>query len=83
MRSTLVHCLPSELRSHEVLNSHPSLHLIVDRTCERERSVKRDAAKAERKRAANKGVEILDDDGDVEKDEEPEYPPRPHGSFDE
>ncbi|KAL1413000.1 hypothetical protein Q8F55_000749 [Vanrija albida] len=60
-----------------------NLHLVIDPTCERERSVKRDAAKAERKRAANKGVETLDDDGDVEKDEEPEYPPRPHGSFDD
>ncbi|TXT15922.1 hypothetical protein VHUM_00425 [Vanrija humicola] len=60
-----------------------NLHLIVDPTCERERSVKRDAAKAERKRAANNGVEVLGDDGDVEKAAEPEYPPRPHGSFDD
>jgi len=69
-------------------DNHPrtlfaNLHLIVDPTCERARSKKRDAAKAERKLAANKGVAVLDDEGEIEKAAEPEYPPRPHGSFDD
>ena len=60
-----------------------NLHMLVDPTCERKRSKKRDAAKAERERAANNGIETLGDDGEVEENEEPEYPPRPHGSFDD
>jgi hypothetical protein len=62
-----------------------NLHLLVDPTCDRPRSKKRDAAKAERKLEANAGVEVLDDEGEVndEAEDAPAYPPRPHGSFDD
>jgi hypothetical protein len=64
-----------------------SLHLLVDPTCKRPRS----AARAERQKAAgvkaDLGVLELDNDGEVEvaanMDEMPEYPPRPHGCWDE
>jgi hypothetical protein len=60
------------------------LHLLVDPTCERPRSKSR-ARKAAKKVAEDGGVVSLDDDGEVESplDELPEYPPRPHGCFDE
>ncbi|BEJ15868.1 hypothetical protein CspHIS471_0504730 [Cutaneotrichosporon sp. HIS471] len=63
-------------------DNHPrtllaNLRLIVEPTCERARPKKTDAAKAE----ANNNVMVLDEDGEPEK--EPEYPPRPHGSFDD
>ncbi|CAK9781457.1 hypothetical protein CC85DRAFT_325756 [Cutaneotrichosporon oleaginosum] len=63
-------------------DNHPrtllaNLRQIVEPTCERARSQKKDAAKAER----NNNVVALDENGEPEK--EPEYPPRPHGSFDD
>ncbi|KAL1407488.1 hypothetical protein Q8F55_006921 [Vanrija albida] len=60
-----------------------NLRLIVEPTCDRPRSKKRDEAKAKRELEKNDGVEVLGDDGDVEKEKEPEYPPRPHGSYDD
>lgn len=69
-----------------LLTPLPSLRLIVEPTCDRPRSKKRDEARAKKEEKKNRGVEVLDDDGEVEKEEkvpDPEYPPRPHGTFDD
>ncbi|KAK4687558.1 hypothetical protein P7C73_g2568, partial [Tremellales sp. Uapishka_1] len=82
-----------------VWEKHPrtllaNLHLLVDETCARPRSKKRDAEKAMNAEQAIKKVKtgdngdrtmevlMLDEDGEVVDEEvKPEYPPRPHGSF--
>ena len=63
--------------------------MIVDPLCVRERSTKRDEAKASKEKEKNTqqnlGIDTLNENGDIEEDQaEPqEYPPRPHGCFDE
>jgi hypothetical protein len=66
-----------------------SLHLLVDPTCERHRSKARDAARSGNTANANEddsmGVETLDEKGSIESNvaELPQYPARPHGTWDE
>jgi hypothetical protein len=59
--------------------------MLVDPTCKRDRSKARDVKRAEAVSRANEGIETLDEKGDIEDNLEklPEYPPRPHGTFDE
>ncbi|WVR08914.1 hypothetical protein IAU60_005973 [Kwoniella sp. DSM 27419] len=63
-----------------------NLHLVVDPICQRQRDSKRDAEKRKRQEAAaleSDDVLDLDDEGNVDMQDatNPEYPSRPHGSF--
>ncbi|WWD21394.1 hypothetical protein CI109_105879 [Kwoniella shandongensis] len=77
-----------------IWDEHPrtlleNLELIVKPTCQRQRDDKRDSEikKRREEKAMNggDGVVELDESGEVDLDEKepPEYPPRPHGSFDD
>ena len=66
-----------------------SLHLIVDPTCSRQRNKARDERMARldasRRASRTRGVMTFDDEGEIEANvkELPEYPSRPHCSFNE
>jgi hypothetical protein len=57
-----------------------SLHYIVEPTCTRHRSAKRDASKSSH---GDDGFVVLDEEGEAQGEALPQHPSRPHGSFKE